>query len=102
LLKIYLVIIIQAKRKSLLCHLVFSFVLYLAIWFLIFCLLSFQNKDTAESKPRGSSNTSSRGLRGGTDRYAGRGGSNQLSWSGMCMLDEILAQRVRSLGYLLV
>ncbi|XP_052181668.1 uncharacterized protein LOC127794532 isoform X2 [Diospyros lotus] len=40
-----------------------------------------ENKDTAESRPRGSSNTSSRGLRGGTDRYAVHGGSNQLSSS---------------------
>ncbi|XP_076949622.1 uncharacterized protein LOC143622309 isoform X2 [Bidens hawaiensis] len=38
-------------------------------------------KDTTESRPRGGGNTSNRGSRSGTDRYAGRGGSSQFSSS---------------------
>ncbi|XAR66665.1 hypothetical protein NMG60_11012969 [Bertholletia excelsa] len=38
-----------------------------------------ENKDTSESRSRGINNSSSRGGRGGTDRYAGRGGPTQYS-----------------------
>lgn len=46
----------------------------------------FQTKDTTDSRPRGVSNTSSRGSGGGArvsaDRYVGRGGATQFSSSG--------------------
>jgi len=46
----------------------------------------FQTKDTTDSRPRGISNTSSRGSGGGArvsaDRYVGRGGATQFSSSG--------------------
>ncbi|KAI4298215.1 hypothetical protein L6164_031801 [Bauhinia variegata] len=38
-----------------------------------------ENKDTTDSRPRGTNNTSSRGGWVGTDRYAGRGGANQFN-----------------------
>ncbi|KAI9120764.1 hypothetical protein K1719_007797 [Acacia pycnantha] len=37
-----------------------------------------ENKDTVDNRSRGTSNTSSRGGRTGTDRYGGRSGTNQL------------------------
>ncbi|KAK4271795.1 hypothetical protein QN277_020434 [Acacia crassicarpa] len=37
-----------------------------------------ENKDTVDTRSRGTSNTSSRGGRTGTDRYGGRSGTNQL------------------------
>ncbi|XP_057494238.1 uncharacterized protein LOC130779587 isoform X1 [Actinidia eriantha] len=40
-----------------------------------------ENKDTTESRPHGVSSTSSRGGRGGNDRYAGRGGSTSFNSS---------------------
>ncbi|XP_057749866.1 uncharacterized protein LOC130968544 isoform X1 [Arachis stenosperma] len=42
-----------------------------------------ESKDTTDSRPRGTSNTSSRGsgARAGTDRYVGRGAANQYSSS---------------------
>lgn len=42
-----------------------------------------QNKDTTDSRSRGASNTSSRGGRGGTDRYGVRGGAAYFSPNGM-------------------
>jgi len=51
--------------------------------FTVFC---FKTKDTTDSRPRGLSNTSSRGSGGGArvsaDRYVGRGGATQFSSSG--------------------
>ncbi|KAI4295385.1 hypothetical protein L6164_035435 [Bauhinia variegata] len=38
-----------------------------------------ENKDTTDSRPRGTNSTSSWGGRVGTDRYAGRGGANQFN-----------------------
>lgn len=48
-----------------------------------------QSKDTTDSRPRGANNNSSSrggggGVRGGADRYAGRGGAAQFNSSGMC------------------
>ncbi|KAJ7947251.1 GBF-interacting protein 1 [Quillaja saponaria] len=40
-----------------------------------------ENKDTTESRSRGANNTSNRGGRGVTDRYVGRGGTNQFNTS---------------------
>lgn len=51
-----------------------------------FTVFYFQTKDTTDSRPRGITNTSSRGSGGGArvsaDRYVGRGGATQFSSSG--------------------
>ncbi|XP_010549430.1 PREDICTED: uncharacterized protein LOC104820614 [Tarenaya hassleriana] len=38
-----------------------------------------ENKDTTDSRARGANNTYNRGVRGGSDRYAGRGGATHFS-----------------------
>ena len=45
-----------------------------------------QGKDKTDFRPRGANSSSSRGGKGGGDRYAGRGGSNQFNSNGMWLL----------------
>lgn len=73
-------------------YLLFLFIMYyyLVIPFLPFSFSLFQNKDTTDSRSRGANNSSSRGGRGGAERYVGRGSSIQLSSNGMWPLRCIL------------
>lgn len=51
--------------------------------------LSIQTRDISDSRPRGANNTYNRGVRGGSDRYAGRSGSTHFSSTGINMISCI-------------